>query len=79
MIKAISNAEEGLVELLPLAKHKFEDGDEVNLTGIDGMLLKEGETHPELAFAMCTSINETIWKVKVVSPYSFTIGDTRKY
>jgi len=25
------------------------------------------------------SINETIWKVKVVTPYSFTIGDTTMY
>jgi Ubiquitin-activating enzyme E1 FCCH domain len=25
------------------------------------------------------SINETIWKVTVVSPYSFKIGDTRMY
>lgn len=32
MIKSISNEEKGLVELLPITKHKFEDGDEILLT-----------------------------------------------
>ena len=32
MIKSISNEEEGIVELIPNAKHKFEDGDEVLFT-----------------------------------------------
>ena len=41
-IKSISNEEEGLVELLPSVKHKFEDGDEVLITQIEGMKLLEG-------------------------------------
>lgn len=34
MIKSISNEEEGLVELLPITKHKFQDGDEVVFSGV---------------------------------------------
>ena len=32
MIKSLSNEEQGIVELLPNLKHKFEDGDEVLIT-----------------------------------------------
>jgi len=39
MIKSISIDEKALVELLPNAKHKFEDNDEVTFVGIDGMKL----------------------------------------
>jgi hypothetical protein len=45
MIKSISNEEHGLVELLPNAKHKFEDGDEVLFTKVEGMELKEDAKH----------------------------------
>jgi hypothetical protein len=38
-----AEAEEAIVELLPHTKHKFEDGDEVLITGVEGMKLKEGE------------------------------------
>ncbi len=51
MIKSITSVEghpeESLVELLPNTKHKFEDGDEVILMGVEGMLLKEGEKHDD--------------------------------
>ena len=70
MIKNITNEEEGLVELLPITKHKFEDGDEVLLTqvvGMDRINQAVGET---------ASINETIHKVKVLTPYTFRIGNT---
>lgn len=43
MIKSISNEEEALVELIPNAKHKFEDGDEVHFVGVEGMKLIEGK------------------------------------
>jgi hypothetical protein len=49
------------------------------LSGIEGMKLKAGQAHEDEAFKKLTSINETIHKVKVLTPYSFTIGDTRKY
>jgi len=80
MIKNISCAEEGLVELLKNAKHKFEDGDEVLFNGILGMELAEGMSQNEANKDVKSgSINDTIWKVKVVSPYSFKIGDTRMF
>ena len=43
MIKSISSAEEGVVELIETVKHKFEDGDEVLFTQVNGMKLREGE------------------------------------
>ena len=70
MIKNISVEENGLVELLPNNKHKLEDNDEVTFTAIEGMQLLANQAK---------SINQTICKVKVVSPYSFHIGDTRIY
>lgn len=80
MIKAFTAQEETtLVELLPNAKHKFEDGDEVLFEGVKGMELLEGKKQPDPSFQNSKSINETIWKVTVVSPYSFKIGDTRMY
>jgi len=79
MLKSITNEEQGLVTLLQDgAKHNFEDGDEIVLTEVKGMKLKEGEKHddPEIK---SPDINGTIHKVTVVSPNSFKIGDTRKY
>ncbi len=82
MIKSIlpveGHPEESLVELLPNTKHKFEDGDEVVIMGVEGMLLKEGEKHDDLA-VKSNSINDTIHKVKVVTPYAFKIGSTTKF
>lgn len=69
MIKSIeTGADEALVELLPHTKHKFEDGDEVLITGVEGMLTEDGK-----------SINDTIHKVKVLTPYSFKIGSTKPF
>lgn len=42
MVKNITCEEQGIVELLPTVKHKFEDGDEVVITEIEGMNLLEG-------------------------------------
>ena len=44
-IKSISNEEHALVELLPGAKHKFEDGDKVLFTVIDSMDLLKSSVH----------------------------------
>ncbi len=79
MIKNISNEDEGLVELLPNAKHKFQDGDEVLFIAVEGMKLLPNETQDDEAFKNCESINNTIHKVKVLTPYSFKIGNTKKY
>ena len=53
----------------------MEDGDEILFQGIEGMKLKDGQKHvdPEVK---SNSINDTIHKVKVISPFSFKIGDT---
>jgi hypothetical protein len=78
-ITKITIDEVATIDLLQNQRHKLEDGDEVVLSGIEGMKLKAGESHEDQAFKALTSINETIHKVKVLTPYSFTIGDTRKY
>jgi hypothetical protein len=78
MIQKISNEEAGVVELLQNQKHKFEDGDEVFLQGVEGMRLRAGEKHED-PLVKSDSINQTIHKVKVLTPYSFQIGDTRKF
>lgn len=80
IVQGIEVAEDALVTLLPKVKHGMEDGDEVTFIDIQGMDLLEGKTHNELNKEVkSASINETIWKVTVVSPYSFRIGDTRMY
>jgi hypothetical protein len=81
MIKNISiDGEKALVELIDNAKHKFADNDECHFVGIEGMELLEGKSqNEENKDVKSGSINETIWKVKTVSPYSFTIGDTSMY
>ena len=42
------------------------------------MKLREGEKHDDEQIKS-DSINETIHKVTVMTPYSFKIGDTRKF
>lgn len=42
------------------------------------MKLKEGESHEDEA-VKSDSINDTIHKVTVLTPYSFKIGDTTKF
>lgn len=59
-------------------KHKFEDGDEATFAGIEGMKLKEGESHEDKLITS-DSLDDTIHKVTVINPYSFKIGDTRKF
>lgn len=67
-----------MVELLQNVKHKLEDGDEVVFQGVEGMKLKAGMKHDD-AQVKSDSIDDTIHKVKVLTPYSFTIGDTEKF
>jgi molybdopterin/thiamine biosynthesis adenylyltransferase len=78
IIRSITNEEIGIVELLGNQKHKFEDGDECTFADVDGMKLNEDESHEDEAVTS-DSINETIHKVTVINPYSFKIGDTRKF
>jgi len=64
-------------------KHKFEDGDECTFENIEGMKLdstkKENQNLKSPDGKPIDSINGTIHKVTVVSPYSFRIGDTREF
>jgi hypothetical protein len=46
--------------------------------GVEGMLLKSGEKHDDEAFKS-NSINDTIHKVTVVTPYAFKIGSIQKF
>jgi hypothetical protein len=50
----------------------------VVLQGLEGMKLKAGEKHDDPQVTS-ESINDTIHKVTVLTPYSFKIGDTRKF
>lgn len=59
------------MELLPHTKHRFEDGDEVLITGVEGMLTTEDGGK--------SGINDTVHKVKVLTPYSFKIGSTKAF
>lgn len=63
------------MELLQNQKHIFEDGDEILFQGVEGMKLKEGMKHEDQS-VKSDSINDTIHKVTVLTPFSFKIGDT---
>lgn len=78
IIRSITNDEQGIVELLGNQKHTLEDGDECTFVGVEGMKLNEGESHDDAAVTS-DNINDTIHKVTVINPYSFKIGDTRKF
>lgn len=60
------------MEVLDTERHDLDDGDNVAITEVVGMELKEGK---DSGFKS-ESINKTIHKVKVISPFSFKIGDT---
>jgi len=74
-VKSISKNTEGIVEVLDTERHDLVDGDKVAFTEVVGMKLEEGK---ESGFKSM-SINETIHKVEVISPFSFKIGDTTIY
>lgn len=78
MIKSITNEKEGLVTVLDNTRHNFQDGDEIIISEIVGMKLKESK---DLIFIdekdeKSRSINGTKHVVKVKNPQSFYIGDT---
>ena len=84
MIRKITNEEEGTVTLLEGAKHNYEDGDTIILTGVEGMELKDKSKPIELLSdkgekITTDSINGTLHKIKVININSFKIGDTRAF
>mmetsp|Transcript_41235 Transcript_41235/g.47497 ORF Transcript_41235/g.47497 Transcript_41235/m.47497 type:complete len:182 (+) Transcript_41235:3967-4512(+) len=74
-IKTISSDKEGLVEVLGSERHDLDDGDQVVISGVVGMNVKQSESSEHKH----DSINETVHQVKVVSPFAFKIGDTTIY
>ncbi|XP_061178892.1 ubiquitin-like modifier-activating enzyme 1 [Saccostrea echinata] len=64
MVAAITKDKEGVVTCLDEARHGYEDGDYVTFSEVQGMTELNG----------CKPI-----KIKVLGPYTFSIGDTTKY
>lgn len=64
MVASITKDSEGVVTCLDEARHGYEDGDFVSFTEVQGM----------------TEVNGTDpIKIKVLGPYTFSIGDTASY
>jgi len=60
MISSITRDAQGVVTCLDEVRHGFEDGDSVKFTEVKGM----------------DEVNEKVFKIKVLGPYTFSIGDT---
>ena len=63
IITSISNDENGVVTVNDDKRHGFNDDDYVTFREVEGM----------------TELNDQKFKIKVVSPFSFSIGDTRAF
>ena len=63
IITSISNDEHSVVTVNDDKRHGFQDGDWITFYEVEGM----------------TEVNGQKFKIKVLSPYSFTIGDTRSF
>ena len=61
MIASITKESEGVVTCLEETRHGFEDGDYVTFSEVEGMIELNG----------CSPL-----KIKVLGPYTFSIGDT---
>jgi len=60
MISSVTRDAQGVVTCMDETRHGFEDGDSVKFTEVKGM----------------DEINEKVFKIKVLGPYTFSIGDT---
>lgn len=63
IVTSISNDENSVVTVNDDKRHGFEDGDWVTFREVEGM----------------TEVNDKNFKIKVLSPFSFSIGDTRAF
>ncbi|CAF1361012.1 unnamed protein product [Rotaria sp. Silwood1] len=63
IVDSISHDEIGVVSIATYTKHGFEDGSYVTFHGVKGM----------------TEINDHEFKITVLDPYTFIIGDTRNF
>ena len=70
MVKEITSEANSVVTVLDGTRHDFVDGDEVVVTEVVGMENVDNDKE---------NINGKKFKVKVISPASFSIGDTSKY
>jgi len=76
MLGKITNEEQGVVSLLAGHNHKFEDGEEIIINGVEGMQLTQPDTVDK---SLPQSINGTRHKIQVINASSFKIGDTRGF
>ncbi|CAD8178797.1 unnamed protein product [Paramecium octaurelia] len=63
IVAGITNEAEGIVSTIEDKRHGFQDGDSVTFREVVGM----------------TEVNEKIFKIKVKSPFMFSIGDTTNF
>ena len=63
IVTSISQAEKGVVTVNDDKRHGFEDGDWIIFREVEGM----------------TEVNDQKFQIKVISPYSFEIGDTTNF
>ena len=63
MISFITNDNEGIVTTLEEQRHDLEDGSYVIIHEVNGM----------------AEINQKEFKIKLIGPYSFSIGDTSNF
>lgn len=63
IITSITNDEKGIVTVNDDKRHGFQDGDWVTFREVEGM----------------TELNDQKFKINVISPYSFSIGDCSKF
>lgn len=63
MISYITNDSDGIVTTFEDQRHDLEDGDYVTFREVKGM----------------SEINDKEFKIKVMGPFSFSIGDTSKF
>jgi len=62
-IENITQATEGVITCVDSKRHDLEDGDVIKIEEVQGM----------------TELNGTEWKVKVISPFTLSIGDTSNF
>ena len=63
LISQVTQEETGVVTTIDMRMHNLEDGDKVRFAEVEGM----------------SELNEGTHTVKVLSPYKFSIGDTRSF
>jgi len=63
MVSSIGKDDKGVVTCLDEVRHGFEDGDAIKFTEVKGM----------------DQVNDKVFKIEVLGPYTFSIGDTTAF